>query len=51
MTLGILVVGDDPVFRDLARRMLCGAGLTLLGEAATMAEARAAVRDLEPSAG
>jgi DNA-binding NarL/FixJ family response regulator len=50
MTLGVLVVDDDPVFRDLARRMLRGAGLTVLGEAATMAEAKAAVRDLEPSA-
>jgi DNA-binding NarL/FixJ family response regulator len=50
MTSGVLVVDDDPVFRDLARRMLRGAGLTVLGEADTMAAALAAVREVEPSA-
>src|SRR3954468_17189720 len=50
MTSGVLVVDDDPVFRDLARRMLRTAGLSVLGEAGTVAAARAAIRDLEPSA-
>jgi DNA-binding NarL/FixJ family response regulator len=50
MTFGVFVVDDDPVFRDLARRMLRGAGLTVLGEAGTVAAAMETVRDLEPSA-
>jgi DNA-binding NarL/FixJ family response regulator len=50
MTSGVFVVDDDPVFRDLARRMLECAGLTVLGEAGTVAAAMASVRDLEPSA-
>ena len=50
MTSGVFVVDDDPVFRDLARRMLRCAGLTVLGEAGTVATAMEAVRELEPSA-
>jgi DNA-binding NarL/FixJ family response regulator len=50
MTSGVFVVDDDPVFRDLARRMLRCAGLSVLGEADTVGSAMAAVRDLEPSA-
>jgi DNA-binding NarL/FixJ family response regulator len=50
MTSGVFVVDDDPVFRDLARRMLQNAGLTFLGEADTVSAAMAAVHDVEPSA-
>jgi DNA-binding NarL/FixJ family response regulator len=49
MTSGVLVVDDDPVFRDLAHRMLRAAGLTVLGDADTVSAAMAAVRDVEPS--
>jgi DNA-binding NarL/FixJ family response regulator len=50
MTSGVFVVDDDPVFRDLAHRMLRAAGLTVVGEADSVSEAMAAIRDLEPSA-
>ncbi len=50
MTSGVFVVDDDPVFRDLARRMLRCAGLTVLGDADTVAAAMTAVRDVQPSA-
>jgi DNA-binding NtrC family response regulator len=50
MTSGVLVVDDDAVFRDLAQRIVRGAGLSVAGEAATVAAALAAVGDLSPSA-
>jgi len=50
MTSGVFVVDDDPVFRDLARRILQCAGLTVLGEADTVAAAMAALPELEPTA-
>ena len=50
MPSGVLVVDDDAVFRDLARRILHGAGLAVAGEADAVAAALAAVHELEPAA-
>jgi DNA-binding NarL/FixJ family response regulator len=47
---GVLVIDDDPVFRDLARRMLVSEGLTVVGEAESVATARAAAHALRPDA-
>jgi DNA-binding NarL/FixJ family response regulator len=46
----VLVVDDDPVFRGLARRTLVEDGLTVVGEADSVASARAAAHDLKPDA-
>jgi DNA-binding NarL/FixJ family response regulator len=46
----VLVVDDDPVFRSLARRMLVGDGLVVVGEADRVATATAAARSLRPDA-
>jgi DNA-binding NarL/FixJ family response regulator len=46
----ILLVDDDPVFRGLARRVLEASGLAIAGEAATVAEALALVREAPPAA-
>ena len=45
---GVLVVDDDPGFRSVARRTLAGAGLTVVGEADSVASAVVAARSLEP---
>jgi DNA-binding NarL/FixJ family response regulator len=45
-----LVVDDDPEFRELARRLLAASGLTVVGEADSVAAALAAAARLEPSA-
>lgn len=45
MTRSVLVVDDDPEFRELAARLLAASGLTVVGEADSVAAAR-----LEPSA-
>ena len=50
MTLSVLVVDDDPTFRALATDMLTAAGLTVLGEAGSVAAALAAAIDLKPDA-
>jgi DNA-binding NarL/FixJ family response regulator len=44
----ILLVDDDPVFRGLARRMLGRRGLSVIGEAETVASAKEAARSLRP---
>jgi DNA-binding NarL/FixJ family response regulator len=44
------VVDDDPEFRKLARRLLAAMGLTVVGEADSVASALAAAARLEPSA-
>jgi DNA-binding NarL/FixJ family response regulator len=44
------VVDDDPEFRRLAGRMLAASGLTVVGEADSVAAALAAAARLEPSA-
>jgi DNA-binding NarL/FixJ family response regulator len=45
-----LVVDDDPEFRQLAGRLLAASGLTVVGEADSVAGALAAAARLEPSA-
>jgi DNA-binding NarL/FixJ family response regulator len=44
----VLIVDDDPAFRDLARRMLQDAGLTVAGEAKDAESAVALAAALEP---
>jgi DNA-binding NarL/FixJ family response regulator len=46
----VLVVDDDPEFRRLARRLLAASGLTVVGEADSVAGALAAAIQLKPSA-
>jgi DNA-binding NarL/FixJ family response regulator len=50
MTCSVLVVDDDPEFRELARRLLAASGLTVIGEADSVAAALAAAARFEPSA-
>ncbi len=50
VTGSVLVVDDDPEFRRLAGRLLAANGLTVVGEAGSVAAARAAVARLEHSA-
>src|SRR5690349_7023400 len=50
MAGSVLVVDDDPEFRRLAGRLLAASGLTVLGEADSVAAALAAAARLEPSA-
>jgi CheY-like chemotaxis protein len=46
----VLVVDDDPEFRRLARRLLDGSGLTIVGEVDSVAAALVAAVQLKPSA-
>jgi DNA-binding NarL/FixJ family response regulator len=48
MPASVLLVDDDPAFRQLARRMVMAAGLVVIGEADTVAAAIAAARELCP---
>jgi CheY-like chemotaxis protein len=48
--MSVLVVDDDSVFRGLARRMLAGWGLVVVGEAGTVATALVAAMELRPAA-
>lgn len=50
MTLSVLVVDDDPAFRALAARILSAAGLTVVGEADSVAAGLAAAIELKPDA-
>jgi DNA-binding NarL/FixJ family response regulator len=50
MIRSVLVVDDDPEFRQLARRLLAASGMTVVGEADSVASALDAARQLEPSA-
>jgi CheY-like chemotaxis protein len=50
VTRSVLVVDDDPEFRELARRLLAASGLTVVGEADGVAAALAAAVQLKPSA-
>jgi len=50
MARSVLVVDDDAAFRRLAARMLIAAGLVVVGEAATAADASAAAKALKPDA-
>ena len=50
MPRSVLVVDDDPEFRELAGRLLAASGLTVVGEAGSVLAALAAAERLEPSA-
>jgi CheY-like chemotaxis protein len=50
VTRSVLLVDDDPEFRGLARRLLAASGLTVVGEAGSVAAALAAVERFEPAA-
>ena len=50
MGRSVLVVDDDPSFRELARRMLTAAGLTVVGEAGTVAQAMMEAQARKPEA-
>jgi DNA-binding NarL/FixJ family response regulator len=48
--MSVLVVDDDSAFRDLARRVLSATGLSVVGEADSVATAMAAAKELQPDA-
>jgi DNA-binding NarL/FixJ family response regulator len=48
MPASVLLVDDDPAFRQLARRIVTAAGLSVVGEADTVATAIVAARELRP---
>ncbi len=50
MTRTVLVVDDDPEFRNLAMRLLTASGLAVVGEAHTVAAALSDAGRLKPSA-
>ena len=50
MVTSVLVIDDDATFRELAVRMLEGIGLSVVGEADTVAAGAAAARRLRPQA-
>ncbi|HME04828.1 MAG TPA: response regulator transcription factor [Solirubrobacteraceae bacterium] len=50
MAASVLVVDDDPVFRAVAGTVLADGGLTVVGEAGSVAAAMAAAARLKPSA-
>jgi len=50
MRPSVLVVDDDPVFRDLARRLLAADGLEVVAEAESLAGALDAAHALRPDA-
>jgi DNA-binding NarL/FixJ family response regulator len=50
MSRAVLVVDDDPAFRDLARRLLSALGLAVVGEAGTADAGLAAAIKLRPDA-
>jgi DNA-binding NarL/FixJ family response regulator len=50
MTRSVLVVDDDSEFRKLAGRLLAASGLTVIGEADTVAAALEVALRLKPSA-
>jgi len=48
MGRSVLLVDDDPEFRELARRVLTSTGLTVVGEADGVGAALAAAEELRP---
>jgi CheY-like chemotaxis protein len=50
VTRSVLVVDDDLEFRELARLLLAGSGLTVVGEVGSVAAALTAAIELRPSA-
>jgi DNA-binding NarL/FixJ family response regulator len=49
MSFSVLVVDDDPGFREVAGRLLADLGLTVIGRAGTVAGAIATAERLRPS--
>jgi CheY-like chemotaxis protein len=50
VTRSVLIIDDDSEFRQLAGRLLAASGLTVVGEAESVAAALAAAVRLQPSA-
>jgi two-component system nitrate/nitrite response regulator NarL len=50
VTRSVLVVDDDPEFRELAGRLLAAHGLTVVGEADSVSTALSGAARLKPSA-
>jgi DNA-binding NarL/FixJ family response regulator len=50
MDRSILIVDDDPAFRELARRILADAGFKVVGQAGTAAAAISTAKTMEPAA-
>ena len=50
MSRSVLVIDDDPAFRRLAARVLASFGLSLAGEADSVAAALSAAHSLQPAA-
>jgi DNA-binding NarL/FixJ family response regulator len=50
MARSVLVVDDDPAFRELAIRMLASFGMEVVGEAGTVAQALATAMTTKPEA-
>ena len=50
VSVAVLVVDDDPVFRGLARRILTACGLSVVGEASSVADAIEAAERFRPQA-
>jgi DNA-binding NarL/FixJ family response regulator len=50
VTRSVLVVDDDPEFRELARQLVVASGLTVVGEADSVSTALAAAIQLKPAA-
>jgi DNA-binding NarL/FixJ family response regulator len=50
MDCSLLIVDDDPAFRELAQRVLADAGLKVVGEADSAAAAMSVARAMQPDA-
>ena len=50
MAISVLIVDDDPSFRDLARRLLTASDFEVAGQAGSVAEAIAAANAIRPDA-
>jgi|SRR5579875_972816 len=50
MTASVLIVDDDATFRALAIRLIEAAGMTVVGEASSVADGLSQARQLTPSA-
>jgi DNA-binding NarL/FixJ family response regulator len=50
LSFSVLVVDDDPTFRALAVRLLVASGLTVIGEADSVASGLSAAMELKPAA-
>ena len=50
MAISVLIVDDDSTFRVLARRLLVGAGLRVVGEGGNVAEGLSMAKELKPDA-